>query len=340
MLSKRRIAVYLTVLVLGLALAWRYWPSWFSPPQPENPTVAAPTKTPLRIAQWGQERYLIYLPLYVALDQGLLEQRGVAATVQFTGNDDQTFSAVVAGRADVGVGDPAFAAIAAEKGISSKVLATIVGRVAIWGLTKRSDLPVLNSAADLEGLRVGTFPEPSTNYSLMKRLTLQQRAGRTTTIVQAPIGSQLALLANGAADIAMELEPGASVAEEQGYRVVFSSPKQYGPFAFTGITTTDAALRARGADIAALIDALDEAVALCHRDPRLATTIAQKAFPRLSATVVSAAITRMLAEETIPRTVRPDLAGWHQALSVRKELGELHSLDGKDALLVNDVKEP
>ena len=70
------------------------------------------------------------------------------------------------------------------------------------------------------GLKVGTFPPPSTNYTLMQQTIVSGGEElKTTTIVPALIGSQIALLERGNADIAMVLEPAASNAEDEGYSV-------------------------------------------------------------------------------------------------------------------------
>ena len=61
-------------------------------------------------------------------------------------------------------------------------------------------------------------------------------------IAEVPIGSELALLESNGADVVMMLEPAASIAASQGYRIVTSVPALWGPFAFTGLTSTRANL--------------------------------------------------------------------------------------------------
>src|SRR5438270_393633 len=57
-----------------------------------NPQTGLET---VKIAQWGQERYLIYLPMYVAIEKGYFKDAGLDVTLTFTGNDDQTFAAAL-----------------------------------------------------------------------------------------------------------------------------------------------------------------------------------------------------------------------------------------------------
>ncbi len=281
-------------------------------------------RTHVTIAQWGQEKYLIYLPLYVAMEEGFFAKRKLNVQIKFTGNDDQTFAAVIKGDAQFGVGDPVFAAIARQRGFPARVVATIVGGVAIWGVTNKATLPVVTRPDDLAGLRVGTFPEPSTNYTLMREIIQRAQLDlRGTRIVQAPIGAQLALLERGDADIAMELEPATSLAVTKGYRVVYSSPRFHGPFAFTGLTTTQSVISRRKDTVQAVVSALEESARFCHRNSETAARVARHLFPQLPAAVVEMAVRRMTNEATIPDHVEVLDEAWQAALRTRIAVGDL-----------------
>lgn len=306
---KKRSMVALLVMVLGVVFL----------------ITNQPQKVNLRISQWGHEKYLIYLPLYVAIEEGLLEKRGVTASISYEGNDDQTFARVASGDADVGVGDPAFAAIAESRGFEARVIATIVSKVAIWGVAQDTTIGVISKPSDLRGYKIGTFPEPSTNFALMKELQENLGVANGIEIVQAAIGNQIPLINSGAADIAMELEPAASIAESKGYRVVFSSPAMHGSFTFTGVTTTLEVLNEKEETLTALVMALDESVRLCHSNPEIAFRVAKSSFPNLDDQVLRKAIARMLQENTLPRTVRTDPSGWERAVGIRKAIGELNA---------------
>lgn len=285
---------------------------------------AAGDTTHITIAQWGQERYLIYLPLYVAMEKGLFAKRGITVDILYTGNDDQTFASVISGNAQFSVGDPVFTAISQERGFPAKVVATIVGGVAIWGVAKKQSVPVIDTPAGFAGLRVGTFPSPSTNYTLMENIIASNpQLLKKTKIVQAPIGSQLALLESGNADIAMGLEPDTSIAESQGYRVVYSSPKFHGPFAFTGLSTTEKFIQSKPDTVAKVVAALEEASVMCHHDPSIAVAVGVKLFPTLPKDVVSHAVSRMISEGTFPEHVVVSDDAWQAALKVRLAIGDL-----------------
>jgi len=282
--------------------------------------------TPITVAQWGQERYLIYLPLYVAMEEGYFEQEGLDVDLIFTGNDDQTFAAVLGGSAQFGIGDPAFAAIANQRGAKAQVIALVVGGVAIWGVTNNDSVGEIEKPGDLAGLRVGTFPSPSTNYTLMRALINDHSDELSgTSVVEADIGSQLALLESNSADIAMVLEPAASVAESEGYRVVYSSPKFHGPFAFTGVTTTTAFVNQNKEQADGFVRGLQRAVRASHDDPSIAIRVGRSLFPDLPEQVVQDAVGRMLEENTFPDDVTVNAEAWGALMQVRQTVGDIRN---------------
>jgi NitT/TauT family transport system substrate-binding protein len=285
--------------------------------------------TKITVAQWGQEKYLIYLPFYVAQEKGFFKEEGLEISIKYSGNDDQVFATVLKGEAQFGIGDPVFTAISREKGAKGKVIASIVDGVAIWGVTNKPYIKQIEKPSDLAGLKVGTFPDPSTNYALMKKTILQ--GGDTlkdTKIVQAPIGSQLALLelAQNGADIAMDLEPGTSIAMSKGYRVVYSSPKFYGRFAFTGLTTTEEYIQSNHDVVQKFVNAIEKALIYCHSDETGTIEIAEKLFPNLDKIVVKNAVNRMITDKTIPLHAEMSDEAWQKALGIRVIIGDLKEL--------------
>lgn len=291
----------------------------------EKPKTTEATK--VTVAQWGQEKYLIYLPFYIAQEKGFFKEEGLDITVKFSGNDDQVFATVLKGEAQFGIGDPIFTAISREKGAKGKVIASIVDGVTIWGVTNNDKIKSIDQPSDLAGLKVGTFPDPSTNYALMKKTIMKGGdALKNTMIVQAPIGSQLALLENKSADIAMDLEPGTSIAESKGYRVVYSSPKFYGRFAFTGLTTTEDYINANKETVQKFVNAIEKALQYCHNDEAGATEIAAKLFPNLDKTVVANAVKRMVTDKTIPDHAAMSDEAWQKAMQVRVDIGDLKEM--------------
>lgn len=280
----------------------------------------------ITVAQWGQEKYLIYLPFYIAEEKGFFKEEGLEIAVKFSGNDDQVFATVLVGDAQFGIGDPVFTAISREKGAKGKVIASLVDGVAIWGVTNK-DIKLIEKLDDLKGLKVGTFPAPSTNYALMKKTIVNNsEILKTTEIVQAPIGAQLALLESGGADIAMDLEPGTSIAESKGYKVIYSSPKFYGRFAFTGLTASEEYISANKETVQKFVNAIEKALQFCHTNEVETTEIAINLFPNLDNVIVGNAVKRMLGDKTIPIHATMSDEAWQKAMQVRVDIGDLKEL--------------
>lgn len=281
---------------------------------------AASTARHIKIAQWGQGKSLIYLPVYLAQTQGFFQKHNIQADLLYSGNDDQVFASVVRGDAQFGVGDPIFAAVSAQRGLPGVVAAAIVSRVALWGVGKKG-ARLVHSPQDLAGLRIGTFPRPSTTYTLLAD-TLKQSHVKAE-IVEVQIGSELALLESNKVDIVFLLEPDASLAESKGYSVVISLPALWGNFAFTGLTTT----LEYATNNATLTDdmraALQDAVNFAHSDPAATVAASQKLFPQIEPSVIKVAVERMVTEQTLPTSATVNQDGWLRAVRVREEVGDL-----------------
>ena len=274
----------------------------------------------IKIAQWGQGKSLIYLPVYLAQSQGFFKKHNIQADLLYSGNDDQVFASVVRGDAQFGVGDPIFAAVSTQRGLPGVVAASIVSRVALWGVGKKGARQI-HSPKDLAGLRIGTFPRPSTTYTLLAD-TLKQ-AHVDAQIVEVQIGSELALLESNKVDIVFLLEPDASLAESKGYSVVMSLPALWGNFAFTGLTTTLQYANNNAALTDDMRAALQDAVNFAHNDTAATIAASQKLFPQIDPAVIKVAIDRMVSEQTLPNSATVDKDGWRRAIQVREEVGDL-----------------
>ena len=294
--------------------------------KPKGEQKAPEAKAPLKdvtFAQWGQERYLIYLPVYLAQEAGLFAREGLNVKLTFSGNDDQVFAAVARGDAMFGIGDPIFAAISRNRGSDGVVVGQLVGKVALWGVAAKG-APRRDDPAAFADARIGSFPRPSTTYTLLKDMIGRNHVA-DARIIEVPIGSEVALLEARRADVVMMLEPAASQAAASGYDIVTSFPRLWGPFAFTGLTSTLAEAKANPTVVAGVRRGMQAALDLAHQHPDQAIAIARKLFPALDGAVVEAAVNRMLADETVPRSFAVDAAGWANAVGVRQAMGELKS---------------
>jgi len=279
------------------------------------------------VAQWGSEKYLIYLPVYIAQEAGFFEDQGLNVSIEFSGNDDQVFAKVLRGDAQFGVGDPIFTAVSRQQGADGLVVASIVDRVALWGVAQEPDF--IEDTVGFSGKRIGTFPRPSTTYTLLND-TISSDTVMDAAIVEIPIGNELALLESGSADIVMMLEPSASIAEAEGYSIVTSFPKIWGQFAFTGLTTTQSYADENNQTVLAMMAALQDAANLAHSDRERAVQIASELFPTIDGAVIESAVNRMLDDETLPRSVNLSKNSWVSSVRVRQRVGDVN--EGFDCL--------
>lgn len=274
------------------------------------------------IAQFGKEKFLLYLPLYVAMEEGLFAKRGLDVDLRFAGNDDQIFATVMSGSAQFGVGDPVFAAISREKGGPGKIVALMVTKLGLAGYTNKRTVPDIIKAQDAKGLRIGSLPAPSTTYTLLSEFVRTNNL-EGTKVVQAAIGTQLAALEAGRVDLAVDLEPTVSLAESKGYRVNFLFGRFTEPQAITGISTLESTIQQRPDLVQRVVSALQEGLDQLHSGSDVSLRVTRKLFPNLSEPVIQSAVKRMVDQGVYPRSVKVDDAYWQRTLRTRLESGEL-----------------
>jgi len=292
--------------------------------EPKAPTQTSES-TPLKkvtVAQFGH--IFVYMPLYVAKQKGFFADEGLDVKFVNTGGDEKTFAALVSHSAQFGVSDPIFTAIARQRGQGGKVVASIVNGVPLWGVTKK-DIPKITDPAMFSGLRIATYPAPSTTYTLMKD-AIERGAKKKTPpgkIVQGAFGTLLAMLESDAADIAVVIEPAVSIAVSKGMKVVYSLPEVYGDFAFTGLMVTDEYHGKHPEMIQRMVNALVQAARYIREDIEGATEIAAKEFPQLSKQVCKNALERMVTSNTVPKTLKLSKEAWDKAVELRVRAGDL-----------------
>lgn len=280
----------------------------------------------MTLCQWGQA--LIYLPLYIAQDKGFFSDEGLDVTITNGGGDDLTWAAVTSGNAQFGVADPTMVAVQAEQGgVPGKVIGNIVGKVAFWAVTFDPAVKAIESPADFQGSTVACFKFPNTAHALALK-TFEKgklKVGRDVKMVPVNYEAVLAQLQAKEANIAMVLEPAASLAVSQGARIVYSYPKDWGNFAFTGLTTTQRYIDEHPKTVQAMVSALQRAMVFAHTNYEGAVEVAQKAFPSLEKGVIKMAVSRMLNEGTLPRSISVSSDAWQSALKVCIDVKKLGS---------------
>jgi NitT/TauT family transport system substrate-binding protein len=296
---------------------------------------ASPATQPITIAEFGD--LLIYLPVYIAQEQGFFFTNGLDPKFVTTGNDDKTFAALVSGSAQFGISDPTFAAIAKSRGSGGKVVAAVVTGTPFWAVAKNPAIHDIAEASDLKGYTVATYPSPSTAYTLQS--TMFRDGGLEPKIRQAAYGTLLPLLDSEQADIALELEPNVSIAVKNGDHIVYSLARRYPDLLVTGVEITEDFAKAHSDMVQNFVRALDGAEKYAHEHPDKAVEIAQAHFPDLDKTVVHDAVMRMLDEGTIPASAMIAPKSWTNALQLRVDAKDLPSIAAADGVLDNSFAE-
>ncbi len=272
--------------------------------------------------------HLLYIGLYVAKDKGFFEQQGLDVRIETGGGDSQAFSALTSGSAQFAQGDPAFVAIAHEKGWDGRVIAMAVDRAAIWGVTLDKSVRPFTDPIGFKGKTVATYPDPNTAYVIQKQLDARAGlvVGKSTRILQVPFGAELSTLKNKQADIAQTIEPNASQVELQGGVVAFSYADAYGPLAFTGVMTSKNLIDNDPQLVQKFANAYEQSLQFIQKDFEGALAIAQKRLTNLPPEVVRAALKRLVESGCIPKHAAVDAESWQKLLQIRVDVGDLKGM--------------
>jgi NitT/TauT family transport system substrate-binding protein len=297
-----------------------------------------PALTQVKFSQAFQ--HLLYIGLYVAKDAGFFREEGLDVSISTAGGDAQAFAALSSGQVDFAQGDPAFVAIGAEKGWNGKVVAMAVDRVAVWGVTLRSDIQPFTDPVGFKNFNVATYPEPNTSFVVQKELV--QRAGLKlgldTRITQVQFGSEIAALRHGQVDIAQTIEPNVSQLETQNGKVVFSYPDAYGPLAFTGVMTSEKLIRERPKVVQSIVTAYEKSLQFIRKEPDKSLEIAAKQLPQLEKSTIKRALDRLIGSQSLPQHAAVDLPSWEKLLRIRISVGDLRG-PPKETLIENRFAE-
>jgi NitT/TauT family transport system substrate-binding protein len=273
----------------------------------------------LTIAQAGD--FFLYAPLYIAIDAGFFNTQGLKVSIVSTGGDDKTFAAVVSGDVQFGIADPTFVAVSESRGAPGKVIASIVNGVPFWGITENPNIPKITRPSELDSYSVGTFPSPSTAFTLQRKMFLD--GGLTPNIRQGAFGTLLAMLRSRQADIVLELEPNVSQAITKGARIVYSLGNFYGDFAITGLTTTPDLLKKKPELAQKVVCALQMALDFTRTNPEETLEILSKRFPEIDKTVAKNALARVISDKIIPENLVTSEQAWSKAIELRTEIGDI-----------------
>ena len=279
--------IVLRLTALCLAIALSVSTSW-----------AADEKKKATISQAFQS--MLYLPLYVGLNEGFFDAQGLDLTKETAGAPSAALSAVISKSAQFSLHGPEWTAIAASKGAPVNVIANVVNGAAVW-IAATPDFK-FTSIKDLKGEKIVAGQMPTTSTSLFMKLLKENGMdpAKDVELIQVPLGTEPGPFVAGQAKVAVLYEPGLDQVVAKGMKVVLGFPKLYGAYAFSAITArtdVDPDLAQR------LTNGLESAMRFMQKNEARTIEIAKKEFPKLEPAIVEAAVKRMLVEGVYPTSV-------------------------------------
>ena len=263
---------------------------------------------------------MLYLPLYVGLDEGFFAKEGLDLTKETAGAPATALSGVLSGSSQFSLHGPEWAAIAASKGAPVEIIANVVNGAAVW-IATTPDFP-FTDIKSIKGQTIVTGQMPTTSTSLFLKLLKENGldAEKDISMIQVPIGSEIGPFLAGQGKIAVLYEPGLDQAVSKGMKVVLGFPKLYGAYEFSAIVArkdVDPALAQK------MTSGLESALRFIHTEVPETVAIAQKEFPTLDPAVVEAAVKRMIEEHVWPDSVEITPAALKLGLDTQIALGNL-----------------
>jgi len=280
---------------------------------------------------------MLYLPLYVAIDEGFFTEQGLDLTKETAGAPTVALSAVISGSAQFSIHGPEWTAIAASKGAPVDIIANVVNGAAVW-IATAPDFK-FDSIKDVKGQKVVTGLMPTTSTSLFMKLLKENGmdAKSDVEMIQVAIGSEPGPFVAKQADIAVMYEPGLDQAVAKGMKVVLGFPKFYGAYAFSAVTARndvdpDTAQR--------VVNGMEMAMRFMAKNEARTVEIAKKEFPNLEPAVVEAAVKRMLADGVYPPNVDITPDALKVSMDTQIALGNLAAQPDYKTFVVKKFIEP
>jgi NitT/TauT family transport system substrate-binding protein len=272
-------------------------------------------------------RTLLYLPLYHAKEKGYFTDEGLDVDIVTAGTATNSFAAMVSGEADFSQADPMYVPISREKGGKTKVVAQVVARIAVWGLTKNNSVTEINQQT-LKGKTIATQPRPMTayTYAIKTIKDLGLTPDKDVKIIETQSPSEIIPFLNGQADFAFTLEPNASKAVSQGAKVVLSYPDILGDQIFTALMTTEDFIGKNPETVQSVVNAYQRALKDLRENPQNGITTAKIYFPQLEEDILKLAVERIINERVLPIDVRISEESWKKASEVRVQAGDLKQI--------------
>lgn len=261
---------------------------------------------------------LLYLPLYVAEKGGFFEEEGIVVERSTAGGGPQSWSAVLGGSADFGLGDPVFVPMSRFEGGGGVVFASIQNAPTVWVVgNEQVDISENLDAFKDKTIIVGA--EPDTDWALFQYLkNAYNDDGSSFTETQTSIGSQIAPVLAGQADFAFSCEPVISEAISEGLYEVFSFAEyeELTPMAFSCLITSEEFVAENPETAQGVMNAIEKACQYIYENPEGAIEIAKEEFPDTDPEIVASAVQRMIDCKGYPEHALVSEEAWENNMKL------------------------
>jgi NitT/TauT family transport system substrate-binding protein len=245
-----------------------------------------------------------YAPVYIAAVEGFFKKRGLDVSLLQATNGSHV-TALVSGQVWGNIGGPESDAMAnVGKADPLKTICNLVNRANLYLVARKGLVPKSQSNADLAAFFKGK------KFALGRHGGTPDLCGRWLIVTvglnpekdiepvnQADMAAVLAMMKNGAVEVAITQEPFITAGVEQGlWDQPFYSYPALGDFPYSVVSVRQSTITSEPQAVQSFVDAVLEALALASKDRGAIEAMTQKEFPTLSAAGVKATLDRIYAD--------------------------------------------
>ncbi|MCG7381505.1 ABC transporter substrate-binding protein [Paenibacillus sp. ACRRY] len=276
---------------------------------------------------------LLYLPLYVANNQGFLEQNHIElSSIRAAGSGPTALSSVISGESAFSFHGPEHVAFANAKGGDARSLVLLSGSAPVWAVAREG--VTVSSPEEFKGKTIVVGLAPTSSNSLMRKLFEDNNIDidKDVTITEVQNGSELGAVLAGKADIAFVYEPQLDQGIAEGLHIVHDFTKDYPDFAFATMNTTTSFIKKNPDLTQRFVTSIEQALDYIHSNPEGAKAVAVKEFPNLDKKVVDQAVQRMIDSKVYPADGHINESAFEAAIGMQRFIGNL-----KEDLAYEDI---
>ena len=305
------IGIFLVLVLVALI--------WSATPKKEV-KIANKSKK-VTIVQHGQRKAFLYMPLYIALEEGYFKENGLDVELIYSGDEDQSATIVAEGKADFGIGDPIFSASTQFQGENLKTVALLVTKTPIVGYTNKEEISEIKDVKALNNLSISSFPEPSALYTNLRDLKIENDLN--LDIKPMVLGSQMAAVEAGEIDIAMDFDPIVAIAEREGFHAVISLGNFLPQQAMIGVVTKENYINEHPENVQKFVNAMQKAVKVFYTDDDISLRVAKKTFENINEHSLKRSIERTRQNEIYPKSLVITEGLWQQGIVEHLNAGDI-----------------